>query len=72
MIFKYEITESIDIADNTICYIDDISIPHTWYTIGNYNDQLYIETTSSDLTLSASVITIPMGNCTASGLEQVL
>ena len=31
--FKYEITESIDIADNTTWYIDDISIPHTWYTI---------------------------------------
>ena len=51
---KYEITESIDIADNTTCYIDGISIPHTWYTIDNYNNHLFIETTNYDLTLSAS------------------
>lgn len=69
---KYEITESIDIADNTMCYIDDISIPHTWYTIEDYNGQLYIETTNSDLTLSASIITTPMGNYTASGLATAL
>ena len=70
--FTYEIKESIDIADNTICYIDDISIPHTWYTIEDCNNQLYNETTNSDLTLSASVITIPMGNYTASGLATAL
>ena len=70
--FKQEINESIEIADNTACYIDDISIPHTWYTIGDYNNQLYIETTSSDLTLSASILITPMGNYTASGLATAL
>ena len=70
--FKYEINESIEIADNTICYIDDISIPRTWYTIEYYNDQLYIETINSDLTLSASILTTPMGNYTASGLATAL
>ena len=70
--FKHEINESIDIAENTICYIDEMSIPHTWYTIEDYNDQVYIETTNSDLTLSVSIITTPMGNYTASGLATAL
>ena len=52
--------------------IDDIPIPHTWYTIEYYNNQLYIETISSDLTLSASIIYTPMGNHTASGLATAL
>ena len=60
--FKHEIKESIDIADNTIYYIDDISIPRTWYAIEDCNNQLYIEATNSDLALSASMITIPMRN----------
>ena len=30
---KFEIREGIDLPDNRICYIDDVSIPHTWYTI---------------------------------------
>ena len=50
-VFKYEINGSIGIADNTICYIDDISIPRAWYTIEDYIYQLYIETTNSDMTL---------------------
>ena len=70
--FKYEINESIGIADNTICYIDDISILHTWYTIDDYNNQLYIETTNSDMTLSAWTLIIPMGNYTAPGLATAL
>ena len=72
MVFKYATNEKIDIADNTICYIDDISIPHTWYTIEGYNNQLYTEATNSDLTLSASTIIIPMGNDTASGVAIAL
>ena len=31
--FKFEINEALDLADNTVCYIDDISIPHSWHTI---------------------------------------
>ena len=26
--FKFEIKEGLDLPDNTVCYIDDISIPH--------------------------------------------
>ena len=70
--FKYEINESVGIADNTICNIDDTSIPHTWYTIEDYNNQLYIEAVNFDLTLSASTIIMPMGNYTASGSATAL
>ena len=53
-------------------YIDDISIPHTWYTIEYYNNQLYIEATKPDLTLSASILTVASGNYTASSLATTL
>ena len=33
VVVKFEIQEALDLPDNTICYIDDISIPHTWYSI---------------------------------------
>ena len=48
---KFGIKEALDLGDNAVCYIDDVSIPHTWYTVGEYNNQLYIDSTSSDLTL---------------------
>ena len=40
--FKFELTEALDLADNTVCYVDDISIPHTWRTIESYNNKFYI------------------------------
>ena len=36
--FKFELKEPLDLPDNTVCYIDDISIPHTWRTIESQNN----------------------------------
>ena len=33
--FKFEIKEALDLCENTVCYIDDLSVPHSWYTIEN-------------------------------------
>ena len=65
--FKFGIKEGLDLSDHTVCYIVDISIPHTWYTIETYNNQLYIETTNNSIT-NATIITLPNGNYTASSL----
>ena len=70
--FKFEIKDALDLPDNTVCYIDDISIPHTWYTVEYYNNQLYIGSTNPDLTLKASTLTIASGNYTASSLATTL
>ena len=66
-VFKFEIWEALDLGDNTVCYIDDISIPHTWHAIENNNNQLYIETMNSSVA-GTSIITLPNGNYTASSL----
>jgi hypothetical protein len=39
--FKFELNESLDLPDNTFCYVDDISIPHTWRTIESHDNKLY-------------------------------
>ena len=31
--FKVELKEAIDLPENTVCYVDDISIPHSWHTV---------------------------------------
>ena len=47
--FKFELKEALDLPDNTVCYIDDMSIPHTWYTIEEHlSNKLYIFTTIMD------------------------
>ena len=82
--FKFELNEALDLADNTVCYVDDISIPHTWRTIESYNNKFYIilRTTVTNTGGSATynwfpyVITIPEGNYDgyrlASGLQDLI
>ena len=42
--FKIELPETLTLPHNTIFYVDNISIPHSWYTIEeNLNDRLYVQ-----------------------------
>jgi len=41
--FKFDLKQSIDLPDNCHCYIDDIQIPHTWYSVENYNNKFYVQ-----------------------------
>ena len=82
--FKFELNEALDLPDNTVCYVDDISIPHTWRTIESYNNKFYIilRTTvvNPDTTATYNwfpyMITIPDGNYDgyrlASGMQDLL
>ena len=82
--FKFELTEALDLADNTVCYVDDISIPHTWRTIESYNNKFYIilKTTvvNADTTETYNwfpyVLTLEEGNYDgyrlASGLQDLI
>ena len=39
--FKFEMIDALYLAVNAVCYVDDISIPHTWRTIESYNNNFY-------------------------------
>ena len=28
--FKFELKEALGLPDNAVCYVDNISIPHSW------------------------------------------
>ena len=43
--FKIELPYTVKFNDNTIFYVDDVCIPHTWHTVeAGVNDKLYIRT----------------------------
>ena len=75
--FKFELKEALDLPDNTMCCIDDISIPHTWFTIEeNLNNTLYIITTQMDTGIPTwyhtLALEIPSGNYTGNSLALAL
>ena len=49
--FKYELPETMTFEENTVFYLDDICIPHSWDTIiQNINDKLYFKLYETDQT----------------------
>ena len=39
--FKYGLVESLQLPDNTVCFVDDVIIPHSYFNVSD-NDALYI------------------------------
>ena len=74
--FKFESKEQLDLADNTVCYVDDISIPHTWRTIDCHNHKFYTILKTEYLNGDESItynwtpyaLNIPEGNYSGSNL----
>ncbi len=55
--FKISLPESVNLPDNTKFFIDDVAIPHTWYTIEDgINDRLYIRIFDLDAGTQSDVI----------------
>jgi len=39
--FSIVLPETINLPEGAVCYVDDVCIPYTWYTItDNFNDQI--------------------------------
>ena len=49
--FKWELPDTLALPHNTIFHLDDISIPHAWYTVTeDVNDALYMQISILDNT----------------------
>ena len=81
--FKFELKEAIDLPDNTVCYVDDISIPHTWRTIESHSNKFYIifkimylsgggTSMTEEYNYDPFVLTVPEGNYTGPQLATAL
>ncbi len=72
--FKVELPFSITMPHNAIFSVDEICIPHAWYSIErNINDWLYIhELDTSSRARASTVIQIPSGNYNGDLLKTTL
>ena len=72
---NFELKEALDLPGNTVCYIDDISIPHSWYSIEDLNNKLYIKRVYGDEAnpqTTGTILTIPVGNYNTTRLASTL
>ncbi len=58
--FKIELPYTLKFSDNTIFYVDDVCIPHTWNTIeAGVNDKLYLRLTTGGLNTDYILLLTP-------------
>ena len=74
--FTFELKQSIQLPPNYVAYIDDIIIPHTWRTVEDFNNKLYVREYDSGVFITDRILTIPSQNYTrdllASAIQNAL
>ena len=71
-----DLPETVQLEDNMLCQIHEVSVPHSWYSINENNNNLYVmkgilpPETPSGITYRKLVI--PVGNYTATELATQL
>ena len=67
--FKYELVESLTLPENTVCFIDDVIIPHSYFNVDSNNNLLYVRQLNDiSNTLLDVAIAISTNNHTVSTL----
>ena len=74
--FTIDLPQTVQLEDNMLCQIHEVSIPHSWYSINDTNNNLYFRHQVIPPAVPNGItyrkITIPEGNYTASDLEQTI
>ena len=74
--FTIDLPETVQLEDNMLCQIHEVSIPHSWYSINEINNNFYVmkgilpPETPSGVTYRKLII--PVGNYTATELATQL
>ena len=74
--FTIDLPETVQLEDNMLCQIHEVSIPHSWYSINSTNNNLYFRHQIICPGVIAGItyrkITIPEGNYNAVDLAQTI
>ena len=74
--FTIDLPETVQLEDNMLCQIHEVSIPHSWYSINSTNNNLYFRHQIIPPGVIAGItyrkITIPEGNYNAVDLAQTI
>ena len=76
VIIKLVLPDTVQLEENMLCQIHEVSIPHSWYSINGTNNNLYFRHQVIPPGVVAGItyrkITIPEGNYTAVDLAQTM
>ena len=56
--FKYELPQTMFMPENTVFYVDDVAIPHSWTTVESFNDKLYFRVIGQAVNPTDNIISL--------------
>ena len=56
--FKFQLPQSVTLPDDTSFFLSDVCIPHSWYTISDFNCNLYLRTFDGNGVQSDHILTL--------------
>ena len=56
--FKFQLPQTCLMPDDTKFFISDVAIPHTWYTVNDFNSKLYLRTFDGNGLQSDYILTL--------------
>jgi hypothetical protein len=57
--FKFELPQTILTPHNCVFFVDDVAIPHSWYTVNDHNYKLFLRTIDGQGAMNDYVLYIP-------------
>ena len=69
---KFELKETLYLPSNTVCHVDEISIPRSWYSIEDFNTNIYTQQVYAGTQISGTILPIPVGNYNTTRLASVI
>ena len=70
--FKFQLTETVDLPHNCVCFVDDIIIPHSWHTVEYFNNKIYVRQIFNSSTVTDVILTLTKQNHTGTTLAAVI
>ena len=74
--FTIDLPETVQFEDNLLCQIHEVSIPHSWYSINETNNNIYWMQQVLPPTVPNGItyrkVVLPEGNYTAADLAQTI
>ena len=60
--FTIELPRTLNVPENTVCYLTDVVLPVSWSTVDERNNKMYIFVKYTEYTRQYFTITIPSQN----------
>lgn len=70
--FKFQFAHTVQLPDNAKCFVGDIIIPHSWYSLEEYTNEMCVRQLNDNGIVDDSILTFPTQSHTSQTLAAAI